>query len=206
MSQGDINVAKTKNAKKSRRRKKRRTADVSDSSDSDSSSSDNEMQIDTTNKGAEQPTEEQQPIGQLSDIELSDDESGKKNNDNDENLNDETKENLTNIPFTTTELTQTFAHNKYDSANTIDLKKVNETLTDANTKLNTLIDEKTKAINSNLQNEYLGILFQNYGDDINSLRNAPDFTNKSLVLLANVLKDGSKMFDVDTLKTIVESK
>ena len=50
------------------------------------------------------------------------------------------------------------------------------------------------------------MLFQNYGEDINSLRNAPDFTNKSLVLLANVLKDGSKMFDVDTLKTIVESK
>ena len=39
---------------------------------------------------------------------------------------------------------------------------------------------------------------------MNELRQAPDFTNKTLVMLANVLKDGGDMFDVETLKTVVE--
>ncbi|CAL9732745.1 ribosome assembly protein 3 [Monosporozyma unispora] len=202
MSAGDISVSKSNNAKKSRRRKKRRTADVSDSSDSDSSSgSDNEIH----DEDVVMEDQDQQPVEQhLSDIELSDDESVKKVEHNDELLSQVTKEKLANIPFTTTELTERFNQNhKYDVNHNTDFKKVSETIKDTTAVIN---KDTPKATNADLQNEYLGMLFQNYGDDINSLRDAPDFTNKSLVLLANVLKDGSKMFDVDTLKTIVGSK
>ncbi|CAL9738238.1 ribosome assembly protein 3 [Monosporozyma servazzii] len=201
MSAGDISVVKSSNAKKSRRRKKRRTADLSDSSDSDSSAaSDNEVQKDVVMEDIdEQPAE--QP---MSDIELSDDESAKKAVHNDELLTQDTKEKLANIPFTTTELTERFSQNhRYDVNHNTDLKNVDETIKSATAVIN---KDTSKSISADLQNEYLGMLFQNYGDDISSLREAPDFTNKSLVLLANVLKDGSKMFDANTLKTIVESK
>lgn len=206
MSLGEANLIKSKSTKKSRRRKKRRTTDISDSSDSDSSSSssDNDVQVNDDHDTNGINTNNEQIVDQsLSDIELSDDELPKKSQYNEELLCQDTKEKLSNIPYTITELTERSNQNhKYDNHNT-DLKKVGKTLKEATTNINKALN---KPISADLQNEYLGMLFQNYGDDINSLRNAPDFTNKSLVLLANVLKDGSKMFDVDTLKTIVESK
>ena len=203
----DINVIKNKNVKKSRRRKKRRTADISDSSESDSSSSssDSDIQVNADDNKNSVNSKNGQRIDQpLSDIELSDDDLPKKSQYNDELLSQDTKEKLSNIHYTTTELTQRFTQNhKYDHNHNTDLKKVGEILREATSNLN---KASSKTASADLQNEYLGMLFQNYGDDINSLRNAPDFTNKSLVLLANVLKDGSKMFDVDTLKALVESK
>ncbi|KAG0660804.1 ribosome assembly protein 3 [Maudiozyma exigua] len=199
MSVGDIAAAKQKAGKKSRRRKKRRTADSSDSESS--SSSDNEsqnMEIEETHENAE-----------ISDVELSDNESSKKGRSDEqdkESLDKQTKEKLSNIPFTTTQLTQKGGNNVDKKAN-LDLKKVDETIEQANTELKNskLIQENGEA-SKNLKNEYLGLMFQNYGEDINDLRNAPDFTNKSLVLLANVLKEGSNMFETDSLKTILESK
>lgn len=203
MSQGDIATIKSQKGKKSRRRKKRRTADVSDSSDSDSSSaSDMEIVKDDEDKAEDGKIDEK-----ISDIELSDDETKLII---EETLTEESKENLANIPFTTTELTQrnNGSHNKNEI---LDLKKINENINTAKLQLDNYNKDNEngnirKDVDSNLQNEYLGSLFSNYGDEINSLRDSPDFSNKSLVILANVLKDGSKMFDTETLKAIVESK
>lgn len=45
--------------------------------------------------------------------------------------------------------------------------------------------------------------FQNYDNDVNSLRSTHAFTNKSLALLTGVLKGRSTMFGVKNLRTIV---
>ncbi|EDO16625.1 hypothetical protein Kpol_529p5 [Vanderwaltozyma polyspora DSM 70294] len=63
-----------------------------------------------------------------------------------------------------------------------------------------------KVEDKELKNKYLSLIFENFGDDINKLREAPDFKNKTLSLLANVLKEGSEMFDEETLRTILETK
>lgn len=199
MSVGDIAVVKQKAGKKSRRRKKRRTAD---SSDSDSSSS-------SDNESDNMEVEETQENAEISDVELSDNEASNNNSSKEQDkeiLGKETKDKLSNIPFTTTQLTQKGGSNADRKAN-LDLKKVDETIEQAKTDLknNKIIQERGDA-SKNLKNDYLGLMFQNYGEDINDLRKAPDFTNKSLVLLANVLKEGSNMFETDSLKTILESK
>ncbi|CAB4255172.1 similar to Saccharomyces cerevisiae YLR221C RSA3 Protein with a likely role in ribosomal maturation, required for accumulation of wild-type levels of large (60S) ribosomal subunits [Maudiozyma barnettii] len=198
MSAGDIEAVKQKGNKKSRRRKKRRTADSSESESS--SSSDNEsgtLEVTETPNNAE-----------VSDVELSDNEPESKEVD-EKILDNTTKDKLSDIPFTTTQLTQR-GSSSGDKKGTIDMKKVGETVEAAKTEMvnSNLIQN---AINSgenskDLKKEYLGLMFDNYGEDINALRNAPDFTNKSLVLLANVLKEGSNMFETDSLKTILESK
>lgn len=202
MSQGDIAAVKSQRNKKSRRRKKRRTADLSDSSDWDSSSA-SDMEI---VKEDEVPVEDNTIEEKISDIELSDDES---KDSTTETLTEQNKEKLANIPFTMTELTQRSYTGSQNKNEALDLKKISDNITSAkleldnNTGINRDIGTDTDL---NLQNEYLSSLFSNYGDEINSLRDSPDFSNKSLVILANVLKDGSKMFDTETLKAIVESK
>ncbi|SMN22797.1 similar to Saccharomyces cerevisiae YLR221C RSA3 Protein with a likely role in ribosomal maturation, required for accumulation of wild-type levels of large (60S) ribosomal subunits [Maudiozyma saulgeensis] len=198
MSAGDIDVVKQKGIKKSRRRKKRRTADSSDSESS--SSSDNEsitMEVSNTPINAE-----------VSDVELSDNESAGKEAD-EEVLDTATKDKLSAIAFTTTQLTQRGGSSS-DKKDAMDLKKVGETVETAKTNLvnSDLVQNAIKSgeNSKDLKKEYLGLMFENYGEDINALRNAPDFTNKSLVLLANVLKEGSNMFETDSLKTILDSK
>ncbi|CCF59584.1 hypothetical protein KAFR_0H01740 [Kazachstania africana CBS 2517] len=189
MSAADISVVKSNSNKKSRRRKKRRTADVSDSSSSDSSSSsDNEVVMD------EEIQKEDKEI-EVSDVELSDKE---KESVLKEELDDTTKDKLSNISFTKTEL---ITQNKNIGRDNFDFKKISATLEDGKQKL-----FEREETNKKLKNDYLGLLFESYGDDINAVRESSDFTNKSLVLLANVLKEGSNMFDTDTLKTILEKK
>lgn len=194
MSAGEVRAAKSV-AKKSRRRKKRRTVDVSDSSDSDSSS-DNDSGKE--NDKAVEVVEEE-------DIQLTDDEAiGAQNvakENNVEKLDDRVKDQLNTIPFTRTELTDRTDYSKGQGA---DLTKVKESLEQDRKKLSSALESQTTSkVASENKNAYLNMMFENYGEEINSLRNAPDFTNKSLVMLANVLKDGTGMFDVDTLKTIL---
>lgn len=57
-----------------------------------------------------------------------------------------------------------------------------------------------------LREEYLNLLFENYGDDINRLRAAPDFTNKSLSILADALQEGIGMFDIGELELVLKNK
>ena len=199
MSAADINIKNQKANKKSRRRKKRRTADSSDSDSS--SSSDNEaatMQVD-------EPAEEVN----VSDVELSDNEGVRKTDTPEEILDDSTKDKLSNIHFTTTELTQRGASTG-DKKGNVDLKKVEDAITAGNENVQKLASAQTSFPSGKskaaLKQQYLGVMFENYGEDINKLRQAPDFTNKSLVLLANVLKEGSNMFDTDSLEAILDSK
>ncbi|QLG73970.1 hypothetical protein HG535_0F04820 [Zygotorulaspora mrakii] len=187
-------------AKKSRRKKKRRTLDVSDSSSSESDS-----EIET------KPDQRQEAIEVDNDIELTDDESnnftekGPDKISGAEQWKDETRDELNSIPFTKTDLTNKNDFNQKSNSNengvqdSLDLKKVRETIEEDQKKMK-------KIGEANLKNDYLGLIFENYGEDINSLREAPDFTNKSLVILANVLKEGSAMFDVETLKTMLDTK
>ncbi|SCU85352.1 LADA_0D07008g1_1 [Lachancea dasiensis] len=185
-------------AKKTRRSKKRRTVEVSDSeSSSDSSSSGAESDVDGADKLALGDPNDKERVDavQLSDVELSDAEETVEKNVG-ETLGNTTRQVLNEIPFTKTDLSE----NPRKNVNTIDLSKIESAIEEAQNKISSTESE------GQLKNSYLSVLFNHYGEDINSLREAPDFTPKSLVLLANVLKDGGHMFDIDTLRTVVESE
>lgn len=66
------------------------------------------------------------------------------------------------------------------------------------------IKEAVRKDKAQLENEYLGLMAANFGDDLDQLRKRPDFTDKSLVLLAKVLQSGSNMFDADTLDAVLK--
>lgn len=86
---------------------------------------------------------------------------------------------------------------------TINLTKTDLNNGDKNINLGN-INSTLKADRKELEDEYLGLMFDYYGDDIVELRNAPDFNpDRSLNILATVLRNGSNIFDEDTLKTVV---
>ncbi|SCU93721.1 LAFA_0F17876g1_1 [Lachancea sp. 'fantastica'] len=192
----------TGSSKKTRRSKKRRTAEVSDSDSSSSSSSSSESESEENGNANEIALEEDvDDAAQLQelDVELSDAESSKFDGaalNQDENMDKATREALNDIPLTTTELSRS----SYKNVNNIDLTKIQQTLQEAEKRVSSAKDQ------GQLKNAYLGVLFNHYGEDVNSLREAQDFTPKSLVLLANVLKDGGQIFDIDTLRAVVESE
>ncbi|KAM3162800.1 Ribosome assembly protein 3 [Lachancea thermotolerans] len=190
MSLEERNPARN-SGKRTRRSKKRRTAESSDSESSSSSSSGSESEHEQDEQNL--PNNDGQL--EISDVELSDVEE-KDENTKSEVLGKETKKLLNQIPFTTTELSNGSAKN----INNIDLSKIQRTIEDAQEKVSLSKDE------GQLKNAYLNLLFKHYGEDVNSLREAPDFTPKSLVLIANVLKDGAHMFDIETLRTVMESE
>jgi ribosome assembly protein 3 len=171
------NEASTRPNVSRRRRKKRRTEDFSDSSDSsDSSSSDSE---------SENEKEEAEPLESLDqhvdadgDVVLEDSEiqiEVEKDNF------DDVKQKLKTVNLTKTALNQTTKN--------VDTNQV-ENILQRNRK--------------ELENEYLGLMFENYGDDINALRTAADFNESSLTILAMALKNGHNIFDEDTLKAVVK--
>lgn len=57
---------------------------------------------------------------------------------------------------------------------------------------------------SDLNQQYLKLFANEFNDDIEELRKKPDFTDKSLVILAKALQSGSNVFDPDTLKALIE--
>ncbi|KAL2709284.1 Ribosome assembly protein 3 [Kluyveromyces marxianus] len=189
MSQGDIAVKKS--AKRKNRRKKRRTQDVSDSESSSSSSSSSDGE-EVQNQDLDQDEDQVEASVEASvaemdvDVVLSDDELPRE-------MSKDTVERLSEVKLTTSDLTGTHGIH----LGNIDLQKMAGNLDASREKF----QGQDK---SGLKNEYLSMLFESYGDDMNELRQAPDFTNKTLVMLANVLKDGGDMFDVETLKTVVE--
>lgn len=194
------------NSKKSRRRKKRRTAQ---SSDSDASSSESESSAGELN--VSDSKDEMQLDEETSDVELSETEIDRFKADtaNLRELDDTTRDKLSDISLTVTDLTRRGTDQGSGSGGGVDLKKVSQVINTSRERLQSSVlagnNPSTGDANS-LQNEYLNLLFENYGDDITKFRDAPDFTSKSLVVLANVLKEGSNMFDTKTLKTILDSK
>ncbi|KAH3675655.1 hypothetical protein WICMUC_002572 [Wickerhamomyces mucosus] len=173
------NDKETKPKANRRRRKKRRTEDFSDSS-SDDSSSDEQSDKEVANE--EQNENNNKDLNTLvdndEDIVLSDSELP--NQKNEDFINVSTK--LKKINLTKTALNETS-----------NLSKLN---------LNSISKNLSNESNE-LQNSYLNLMFKNFGDDVNELRKAPDFSEKNLIVLANVLKNGANIFDQDTLKAIV---
>lgn len=180
--------------KKNRRsRKKRRTedfsSDSSDSSDSDSSSHTQEESIEETK--IEKPSVLNQSAPKhaslnLDDIDVLSDDEGSKHTAI-EAISDETKEKLYRINLTTTVLSNTTGFGGIQMKD-VDSKQVKETIA------------KDKA---QLNNEYLMLMASTFGNDLDELRKKPDFTQKSLVILAKALQSGSNMFDEDTLSAIL---
>ena len=52
--------------------------------------------------------------------------------------------------------------------------------------------------------EFLKIMTTEFGDDLDELRKKPDFTEKSLVILAKTLQLGVNMFDIDVLNGLIQ--
>lgn len=158
-----------------RRRKKRRTEDFSDSSDSSSSSSSSSESEneDVDDKKDETNIDEDGDVAILSDSEIQI-----------EDVKEE-KFNKVQNKLKTIELTKTGLNN---GGKNININQVENIINQGN---------------KQLENEYLGLMFENYGDDIDQIRKAPDFNERSLTILANVLKNGGNIFDEETLKTVV---
>ena len=55
-----------------------------------------------------------------------------------------------------------------------------------------------------LENEYLKFMASSFSEDLDELRKKPDFTDKSLVLLAKTLQSGGSLFDENELKALLE--
>lgn len=178
------NDKETKPKANRRRRKKRRTEDFSDSSDSSDSSS---LSSESENELDDQPDkignnkesiDADGDMAVLSDTEI--------NIAEEEELNKDPSFGNIKNKLKTVELTST-ALNKGNNKN-INLNQVEN-----------IINQGNKL----LENEYLSLMFENYGDDIDQIRKAPDFNERSLTILANVLKNGNNIFDEETLKAVV---
>jgi ribosome assembly protein 3 len=168
------NKEKNNKPKSNRRRnKKRRTEDFSDSSSSESSS-DNESEVEERENEANDTIIEEELDAVLSDVETE----NAKTNDEDFL---KTKGKLQTIHLTKTQL------------NEANVKNLNTA------KIAGHLKKDTK----DLENDYMGLMFENYGEDINNLRNASDFNERSLSILANALKNGGNIFDEETLKAVV---
>lgn len=158
-----------------RRRKKRRTEDFSDTSSSSSSLSDEDEHVEDE-KGSEQGPE----VG-IENIEAPIEDPGLSTKP--EPLSISQKRQLKDIKLTTTALT--------DGTNNrnIDMEAARETI---------------RTDRENLDNAYLKFMASSYSEDLDELRKKPDFTDKSLVLLAKTLQSGGNLFDENELKAVLE--
>lgn len=163
---------------KNRRRKKRRTEDFSSDSDSDSSSSSSNDEAPT--EAQEEPT---QPASQpaksidINDVDVDSENEEAETQAQNEPLSKEVLDKVKSIKFTSLE---------------------NQSLAEAQQTLN-----KDK---QQLENEYLGLMATSFANDIDELRKKPDFTDKSVVMLAKALQSGSNMFDEDSLDALLKKQ
>lgn len=192
MAAAQVRNEKVGNPKSNRRRrKKRRTEDFS--SDSESSSSSSSSSDESMDGAAEEPKplKETKSIN-IDDIDIDSDNETDVNSQDKQNqlrpepLSNETHEKLSNIKLTTSKLTRAGGSSKNSN---IDINQVKKTLVKDQDQLN---------------NEYLMLMASSFSNDLDELRKKPDFTDKSLVLLAKTLQSGSNMFDEETLHAILE--
>lgn len=177
------------NAKNNRRKKKkRRTEDFSSDSESSSSSS---------SSGSDSDTEEQKPQSTVQqenaiddDIQIDDDidleEPQLAKGLAPEPLNADQISQVQQIKLTLTKLSEVSA-NKVSSG---DLEQIQSTL---------------KKDREQLNQSFLRLMAGQYANDMDALRKRPDFTDKSLVLLAKTLQSGTNMFDEETLRTVLDN-
>lgn len=64
-------------------------------------------------------------------------------------------------------------------------------------------DDIIKKDRAQLEQEFLGVMAMNFSEDLDELRKKPDFTDKSLVILAKTLQAGSNIFDEDALSALI---
>lgn len=161
----------------SRRRKKRRTEVESDSSSSSSSSSSSESENENENeKGQKEPLNQPKLDEQveLYDVKMEDADS---------------KENKALKDASTLDILNSLG---FVTDKNIDFEAKLET----NEKLNTYREE--------LLDKYLNLQLRQYGNEINQLQESDDFhTQKSLVLIAKLLKEHGELFNDEALKGIL---
>ncbi|RLV94395.1 Ribosome assembly protein 3 [Spathaspora sp. JA1] len=179
-------AAASTNKKVNRRsRKKRRTEDFSSDSESSSSSSESEPETEEQTKQDNTTPKETQSNINIDDIEIDSDNEQKPSHRAPEKLSLNQKQQLNNIPFVTTPISNLTTN----STNSI--PNINQ--------ISSNIDEQKK----NLQNQYLKLMASEFSDDLDELRKKPDFTDKSLVILAKTLQSGANMFDPEVLANVL---
>lgn len=162
---------------RNRRRKKRRTEDFS--SDSSSSDSEAEQVADSGDADAKESAVKEsisEPEVNIDDIDI-DSDTEKAADPVDNTLPEETKEQLAKVNFTVTD---------------------GLPLNDAK-----LAVSKGRA---QLENEYLAFMASTFANDLDELRKKPDFTDKSIVMLAKTLQSGANMFDDETLEALLNAE
>lgn len=163
---------------KNRRRKKRRTEDFSSDSDSLDSDSGSRSASKQPEEAAQQSSLPKEAIN-INDIDIQSDpeiDSGFAH-DTTENtfIPAEIKKKLDSVQFTST-----------------------EGVTPAEASDTLARDRKE------LESEFLAYMTTTFADDLDELRKKPDFTEKSLVILAKTLQSGSNMFDTGTLLALLD--
>lgn len=159
---------------RNRRRKKRRTEDISSDLDSDSSSSSSTSQGDDAPDQQDSEDREDTNIN-INDIDVHSDNEEVGGSIRNEPLSREVLEKVKSIKFTSIE---------------------NQSQAEA--------QETLKKDRQQLDNEYLSLMASSFANDIDELRKKPDFTDKSIVMLAKTLQSGSNMFDEDSLDAILK--
>ena len=176
MAAPQVTNEQIKEKKGRRRRKKRRTEDFSDSSSSSSSLSDEDTHMDESKQNDENETE-----AAIETIEEPTYDAKKSTAP--EPLTLEQQRLLLWIILTTTGPTQGINNRN------IDMEAAKSTINS---------DRET------LENEYLKFMASSFSEDLDELRKKPDFTDKSLVLLAKTLQSGGSLFDENELKALLE--
>lgn len=159
-----------------RRRKKKRTEDFSSDS-SDSSDSDSDSKEEDKNEkpqNGEEVKEAQQDIN-IDDIDMESDSEKTESEPVSEPLPNDVQNAIRAIKFSSTA-----NQNAQESKETLKKDK------------------------QQLENEYLAYMASTFGNDIDELRKKPDFTEKSIVILAKTLQSGSNMFDPETLDALLK--
>lgn len=177
-AEGRSKVDKTQKSR--RRRKKRRTEDFSSDSSSSSSSSEdeNENVHEKENKTIPEVADrdESDPIDVM-DIDISPIEENSKNGMVPEDLGPSTKLKLAKVTLSNSESK---------------IKNPQQT------------EQRLHQDQADLNHKFLKLFADEFSNDLEELRKKPDFTDKSLVILAKALQSGSNIFDPETLRALIE--
>lgn len=161
-------------AKQNKNRRRKKRRTEDFSSDSDSDSSSASEQETQPIEPEEPKAEEAQNRINIDDIDVVSDTEEALADQGEETFSRETQQQLDKIKFTTTE---------------------NKSLAEAK--------EIVKKDRQQLEGEFLAYMAGSFSNDLDELRKKPDFTEKSIVILAKTLQSGSNMFDEETLDALL---
>lgn len=185
MAKEDRNNAK----RNSRRRKKRRTDFSSDLESSLSEESGNESDVDENNDVEEKHTTIKEAVEPVKEVRISDITLDQyvEQTDDVEKLTGEARRQIEELNEILS--TETNVHN-------ITIDTINEQKEKlANYKKTHTRNEEKKKVSESVKDEYLSLMMQSYGDDLDELRKAKDLLENSLPMLANLLREGASVFE-----------